>query len=214
MTYRKKYDPIEEVKTDIFIYIELFYNRKPTGTATLWYCAGEVYSAQDGSVLTFDWSDGDYDPDNDTGRRLMTVDLEYEDTWEGFINNFLLAVCSTGYLDKQTADIMWIGFFRTEKDAYNYAGMGEYYAKENGEEATVTETETVTDTETLPYESDIENAETTTNGVKDTQKPAESTTQTGAKGGANIGLIIGVIAGVTAVTAVVAAIVIQSKKKK
>ena len=28
MTYRKKYDPIEEVKTDIFRYIELFYNRK------------------------------------------------------------------------------------------------------------------------------------------------------------------------------------------
>lgn len=26
--YRRKYDTIEEVKTDIFKYIELFYNRK------------------------------------------------------------------------------------------------------------------------------------------------------------------------------------------
>ena len=28
LTYRRKYDTIEEVKTDIFRYIELFYNRK------------------------------------------------------------------------------------------------------------------------------------------------------------------------------------------
>ena len=28
LTYRKKYDTIEEVKTDVFRYIELFYNRK------------------------------------------------------------------------------------------------------------------------------------------------------------------------------------------
>ena len=28
LTYRRKYDTIEEVKTDVFMYIELFYNRK------------------------------------------------------------------------------------------------------------------------------------------------------------------------------------------
>jgi len=28
LIYRKKYDTIEEVKTDVFRYIELFYNRK------------------------------------------------------------------------------------------------------------------------------------------------------------------------------------------
>ena len=73
------------------IWAILFNSLDDTGVnGQLWYCAGEVYSAQEGSSVGINWTNCDYDPDNDTGWRLMTVDLEYEDTWEGYINNFLL----------------------------------------------------------------------------------------------------------------------------
>ena len=197
------------------IWAILFNSLDDTGVnGQLWYCAGEVYSAQEGSAVGINWTNCDYDPDNDTGWRLMTVDLEFEDTWEGYINNFLLALSGAGALDGEEADIMWIGFFRTERDAYNYAGMGDYYTRLYGAETTEeTVTEAGTAAETKDEQTDDNVNDTAEQTAAKTDKVTEKV-NTNTQGGANTKVIIGIIAGVVAVAAVVAVIVIKTKKKK
>ncbi|MBO4868184.1 MAG: hypothetical protein J5585_00570 [Clostridia bacterium] len=178
-------------------------------SGVLWYCAGEVYSAQDGSELSVRWDACDYDEDNDTGWRIMTVDLGTENTWDGMINGFLLAVASAGVLTDTTADIMWIGFFRSEKDAYEYAGMGDYFARENGlAPATQADTtEAATDAATEP-DATADVTDDVTTDAPETQ-PSEPGKKSG--GGAVIWITVGAVAAIAAVTAVIVAV--RRKKK-
>ena len=184
------------------------------GGASLWYCAGDVWAAQNDSHLSFDWSEGDYDMDNDDGWRLICVDLSDELTWEGDIHSYRLDIAGDGSLAEQTADIKWIGFFRNEKDAYNYADMGAYYEKEYGtpdstsESAPATQPDDTTKADDTQTTTEEEGKTTTAEPAATTNKPAEQ----GKK--SNTGMIIGIVAGVVVVAAAAACGIILSKKKK
>ena len=184
------------------------------GGASLWYCAGDVWAAQNDSHLSFDWSEGDYDMDNDDGWRLICVDLSDELTWEGDIHSYRLDIAGDGSLAEQTADIKWIGFFRNEKDAYNYADMGAYYEKEYGtpdstsESAPATQPDDTTKADDTQTTTEEEGKTTTAEPAATTNKPAEQ----GKK--SNTGAIIGIVAGVVVVAAAAACGIILSKKKK
>lgn len=183
--------------------------------ASLWYCAGEVYAAQNDSHTGFDWSEGDYDMNNDTGWRLVCVDLTDEATWEGIIHGYRLDIAGDGSLNEQSADIMWIGFFRTEKDAYYYANMNEYYDKEYGTAATSEDTAATPDDTTSASDPASSDAATGTEATPGTDAPA-TTTGKASEGDkkSNAGLIIGIVAGVVVIAAAAAAGIVMSKKKK
>ena len=204
-------------KAEEFPYFAVLYkNLDELGSAvgSLWYCAGEVVSAQNDSHTGAEWGSGDYDMDNDNGWRLLVIDLTEETTWEGYINSFRLDIAGDGSLAGETADLMWIGFFRSEKDAYTYAKMGEYYAKEYEAAPTTTVTEAEATKDVEPASSDT-GAESTapegssTDKTTDTEKTDDTTKKS------NTGAIVGIIiAAVVVVAAVVCGIVLGKKKKK
>ena len=186
------------------------------GSGSLWYCAGDVYAAQNDSQTGLNWADCDYAEED--GWRILTIDLSGETTWEGNIHGFRLDIAPDTSLADETADIMWVAFFRTEKDAYTYAGLGDYYTKtyEKPEE-TEPETEAKTDApqtdapQTDAPQTDAPQTDASNPGTTD---KAPETSGNTSSGGANTGMIIGiVIAAVVAVAAIVAAIVLKKKKK-
>ena len=189
------------------------------GYSALWYCAGEVLAAQEGSNTAISWADCDYEEED--GWKILAVDLTGENYWEGTINAFRLDITSNkDYTEEDTFDIDWIGFFRSEKEAYTYAGFGDLYSRiyekgantEGDDDATTAETP---DDATTAAEGDATTAApddgTTADSKTEESKTSDDTKTTG--NGLPTGAIIGIIAGVV-VIAVVVVIVIVSKKKK
>ena len=183
------------------------------GSASLWYCAGEVYAAQNDSHLGFAWAEGDYDEDNDNGWRILCIDLTDEATWEGLINGYRLDIAGDGSLNEQEADIMWIGFFRSEKDAYHYANMGAYYDSQWGTPTTTVEDTAapVDDTTAASGDNTVDEGTQAAPGTADVTTDGESTGEKKSNTGAIIGIVA---AAVVVVAAVVCGIVLSKKKKK
>ncbi len=186
---------------------------------SLWYCAGDVYTASGNSYVTFMWTEGYYLADVPDGWQLLILDLTDEETWNGWINAFRFHFANDGSLEGETADVMWIGVFASEKDAYYYAdrtqpGYKAMYDKDHPNEAgTETSEPAVTEVPGVTEAKDTEPA-------ADTKAPAdtkEAVTKDGGKQGSeksNAGLIIGIIAGSVAVAAAVVVIIIAASKKK
>ena len=104
--------------------------------SSLWYAAGDVFGAKDGLAVYISWADCDYESDD--GWAILTYNLDGEPEWEGTINSFRLDLTTyKDFEETDTFDIDWIGFFRSEKEAYAYAGMADLYAKLYGGEAEV-----------------------------------------------------------------------------
>ena len=183
------------------------------GSASLWYCGGEVYAAQNDSHLGFAWAEGDYDEDNDNGWRIICIDLTDEATWEGLINGFRLDIAGDGSLNEQEADIMWIGFFRNEKEAYTYANMGSYYDSQWGTPTTTVEDTAapVDDTTAASGDNTVDEGTQAAPGSSDVTTDGESTGEKKSNTGAIIGIVA---AAVVVVAAVVCGIVLSKKKKK
>ena len=180
-------------------------------TGNLWYCAGDVYAAQDDSRIEVNWDYCEYDKNNDDGWRLLTVDLSEELTWKDRINGFRLDISPDDSLNGESADIMWIGFFRNAKDAFVYAGMGDYY-KSQYESETVTETET----ESIPdeTESDTSPSPETTGSVSETAENISVVNPNEGNEKVPIGKIIGIVIACAAATAVVVCVIIIALKKR
>jgi hypothetical protein len=190
------------------------------GSASLFYFSGDVIAPQSDSLIGFDWMSGDYDEGNDTGWRILCIDLTEEMTWKGLINGFNIQISGAGTLDEQEADIMWIGFFRSEKEAYIYANMGAYYDSHHNNTTTNVDDTTalVDDTTAL---ADDTTAASGDNTVDDGTQAAPGTagiTTDGSSTGekkSNTGAIIGiVVAAVVVVAAIVCGIVLSKKKKQ
>ena len=190
--------------------------------STLWYCAGEVLAAQEGSNIPFSWADVDYPEEGGWG--LLTVDLTGEPYWEGTINAFRLDITANkDFTEEDTFDIDWIGFFRSEAEAFAYAGMSDYYNKTYGttpaDDTTAADDTTKADDETKADDTTTQSGDTTTNADPATttaeNKGGETTAAAQSGGGLPTGAIIGIIiAAVVAVAAVVIAVVLGKKKKK
>ncbi len=185
--------------------------------SSLFYCAGEVLAAQDDSVTTIEWANSDYEDED--GWKILVLDLSEENTWKGNINSFRFDITSAADIAGAEFDLAWIGFFRSEEEAYRYAGFGDLYDRYyNTTAAETTEAEDTAETtaeETKPDDTtaypggDIPEAENTTDGG------AVTTTGTQSKGGLPTGAMIGIIIGaVVAVAAVIAAAVLIKKKKR
>lgn len=189
-------------------------------SSMLWYCAGDVYAAQEDSKYPLSWADCDYE--DEEGWKILTVDLSSEDTWNGNIHGFRLDVASDTHLGGEEFDLMWFGFFRTEKEAYTYAGFADLYAKLY-EKTAVTETEEVTDSgEATPTETTADTTNETEGGSETTENTTADDTTAETKpvddkkdnGGLPTGAIIGIIAGVAVIAVVVVIVIVTSKKKK
>ena len=98
-------------------------------SGVLYFFAGEVKAPQEGSMCGVNWLEGDYDEDNDTGWRILTIDLSQSSMWNGIINGYRLTIGDRNDLNGQSADIKWIGNFKTVEEAYTYAGMKDLYDK-------------------------------------------------------------------------------------
>lgn len=183
--------------------------------STLWYCAGNVYAARDDSNTPVMWGDCDYDEEDENSWRILAIDLTDENEWEGNIHGFRLDVAANTALAGEEIDIMWMGFFRNEKEAYTYAGYGDLYTKLYG---TVEDTEEETKKDTSEDTAADTNAETADDVT--TEEPGEVVTQDDVNSGKNgkSGLpapaLIGIICGAAAVIAAIVIIIILSKKKK
>lgn len=179
-------------------------------SAGLWYCAGDVYAAQNDSMTSFSWYDADEVGD---GWSVVAVDLDGAPRWEGAINSFRLDIDATMDNGGEEFDLAWIGFFRSEEEAYAYAGVTK--SETTTEEATEADTKGDETTEPAGDETTADTkADDTTAEAVTTSEPAttDKTAETG-KGGLPVGAIIGIICGVV-VIAVVVVIVVVSKKKK
>ncbi len=190
------------------IFAVLFKDLDEIGDAgALYYCAGDVLAPQENAKADFYWTDGEYDENADNGWRILTIDLSEGETWtEGArINGFRLDLASDSLLADKTADIKWFGFFRTEAEAYAYAGITEPVQEQTTEAPTEVPTENVTDKAEENTDIKTEKAGET---EKATEKPA------GEEKPNNAGtLIIIIIIAAVAVAAIVF-IVIKMKKKK
>ena len=202
-------------------------------SSSLWYAAGEVHAAKNGCTVYISWADCDYESDD--GWAILTYNLDGEPEWEGTINSFRLDLTSEkDFEETDTFDIDWIGFFRSEKEAYAYAGMSELYAKLYDRDATTTaadtegevtgegeesgdgsETEAVTDVETVVVTDEEGNVVTDEEGKAVVTKEAVTDAETEVVGSGNgkTGLIIAIIAGVAVVAAVAVVLVLMKKKK-
>ena len=196
-----------------------------TGHGSLWYCAGDVYTAQEGSYVTFMWSDGDYLADEPDGWELLLLDLTDEETWEGWINSLRFHFASDGSLNGETADVMWFGLFSSEKDAYYYAdktqpGYKALYDKNHPSDTEASATEpTVTESPSATNENVTdEPAADTKDQTADTKASADNTKDTSAKddtvsNNKDGSLLIIIISAVVVVLAA-AVIIILTKNKK
>ncbi|MBQ1848128.1 MAG: DUF4366 domain-containing protein [Clostridia bacterium] len=181
-------------------------------SAELWYCAGEIVGADNNAHTTLDFYDTVYPTEGGWG--LLTYDLTGENNWEGDINGFRLDLFSTGGHEGEEFDLEWFGFFRSEKEAYYYAEMAEYWDA-NFE----TETEAATEKQTeAPVETNA--PDTQQSGGEETKAPANDTKPADTKEAgkpaeqpkSNTWLIIVIIAAVV-VAAGVACFFIFKKKK-
>jgi hypothetical protein len=187
------------------------------GNSSLWYCAGEVLAAQEGSNIGFSWSDCDYEEED--GWKILAIDLTGENYWEGTINSFRLDITSSKeFTEEDTFDIDWIGFFRSEKEAYTYAGFGDLYSRiyEKGADTEEVTTEAVND-DTTAAEGEATTAAEGETGADtqpaDTTKTDDGKTTDDSKG-LPVPAIIGIIAGVAVIIAVVVIVIVTNKKKK
>lgn len=141
-----------------------FYNMG----GSLWYCGGEIISAQNDCVKG--WSI--YDDDNltygkDEEYTLCISDLS--DLWEGRINNIRIDFSIYDVEDPESAefDVMWMGFFRSVEEAQAFANAK--MAEILGEQETTDDTEPVETDESKPaQETDTKAPETETEPAKDT----------------------------------------------
>lgn len=188
---------------------------------SLWYCAGDVYTAQEDSVVTFNWTDGDYLVGVEDSWELLIIDLSDEATWEGWINSLRFHFANDGSLNGETADVMWLGLFASEKDVYYYAdktqpGFKAQYNKDHPSEAEetdeisagVTEAPAVTDakdTEAPAAETNAPAVDTKDVSTKDTGAP--TTEKDNGK------IIVIIVVAIIAAAAAVAIILILRKKK-
>ena len=180
-------------------------------SAGLWYCAGEVTAAQNDSMTSFSWYEAEEVGD---GWMVVTVDLDGAARWEGEINSFRLDIDATTEHGGEEFDLAWIGFFRSEEEAYAYAGVKQTTDTTTNEDTSTPSGDT-TDNVTTPSD-DTTKADDTTEAKTDapTTKAPETTTNSGSQGGPNTGVIIAiVVAAVVAIAAVVAVVVLKKKKK-
>lgn len=180
-------------------------------SAGLWYCAGEVTAAQNDSMTSFSWYEAEEAGD---GWMVVTVDLDGAARWEGEINSFRLDIDATTEHGGEEFDLAWIGFFRSEEEAYAYAGVKQTTDTTTNEDTSTPSGDT-TDNVTTPSD-DTTKADDTTDAKTDapTTKTPETTTNSGSQGGLNTGVIIAiVVAAVVAIAAVVAVVVLKKKKK-
>lgn len=173
-------------------------------SGVLYFFAGEVKAPQEGSMCGVNWLEGDYDEDNDTGWRILTIDLSQSSMWNGIINGYRLTIGDKNDLAGQSADIKWIGNFKTVEEAYTYAGMKDLYDKNMAPPTPPT----AADTDTEPAENDTTDQTTENAGTSDVTK------NDNAKKGTDTGLIIGIIAAIIVVAAVICAVIVIRKKKK
>ena len=191
--------------------------------SSLWYCAGEVYGAKEGCTAPIYWSDIEYPTEGGWG--ILCIDLLGENEWEGYINGFRLDV--TGNMDFEeddTFDLDWMGFFRSEKEAYYYAGMGEYWEAEYGPKDTPTTEAKVTDPASQDTNAPDTNAqpgevvdpgktETDNKGTEEVKEPTDTGKKEEKKGNNNTLVIIIVIVVAVVAAAVVCGILFGKKKK-
>lgn len=135
---------------------------------------------------------------------MIVKDLSESLTLQGLIHGYRLGIGEMEELAGKSADIKWIGNFRSVEEAYAYAGMSEYYKETIAPPTSPTlpsddTTEPVTVVDTEP---DNTSADVTDNSGKTTD------------GKSNTGLIIGIIAGVAAAVVIAAVVVMIVKKKK
>ncbi len=182
-------------------------------SAGLWYCAGDVFAAQNDSMTTISWYDAEELGD---GWMVLAVDLTGENRWEGAINSFRLDIDATQDNGGEEFDIAWIGFFRSEEEAYTYAGLKK--TETTAEEDVTTEADVqTTDDETKANDDTQANdtAEPTTTTASDvTTKEPATTGNTDSTGGLPTAAIIGIICGVVVIAVVVVIIIVTTKKKK
>ena len=178
---------------------------------SLYYCAGDVLAPQENARTEFYWSDGDYDKNSDDGWRLLTIDLSEGDTWkEGArINGFRLDLAYDSLLSDQNCEIRWIGFFRSEAEAYAYAGMTDTREDTQPTEAP-TEAPTEKSTEAAT-EIAAENTEKTTENRQTEEKQNEKTDGGNKSNNAILFIIIAIVAVLTAAGVIIA---LKMKKKK
>ena len=95
-------------------------------TGTVWYCAGEVMSPDGQNNYPVSWFDY-YTNDAGESYQLGIVDLSVgegqEPFWSGRIHSIRVDFSGALYNEagRNTFDICYVGTFRTEDDAYNYA---------------------------------------------------------------------------------------------
>jgi hypothetical protein len=207
------------------IFALMFKGLDEIGNAgSLWYCAGEVYSARNDAVTQFSWGadyEGDDDPDS---WKILIIDLEGRDNWyEGDrINSYRLDIAGDGSLADEEADLMWAGFFRTAKDAMcfdsgNGITLADYYEREYGSVEDTTEKVT----EPAPVETEPGKVETQpASGSDDTQPAATEkipeTKDTGKPAAEknNTWIIIVIIAAVVVAAGVACIFIFKNKKKQ
>lgn len=188
------------------------------GSFSFWYCAGEVIGPRNDSVTTGVWGNCDYDyNDEENGWAILTIDLSYETMWEERINGFRVDFCADNSLAGQSFDIAWMGFFRTEEDAYRYAELGDtwdaYYGEDDDED------------ETTEAPADTNEGEATTEAPEDSGEPEATTAAPAGDATTNapsdidkddvkgMGAWLWIVIGVAAVAAVAVIIVVIKKKK-
>lgn len=188
------------------VFAVMFKNLDEIGDeGSLYYCAGDVLAPQENARETYYWSDGYYDKNNDNGWRILTIDLSESETWKAGerINGFRFDIANDSSLAEQSCDIRWIGFFRSEAEAYAYAGI-DMPAETQPTEAL---TEAPTDAAT---EKTAENTEQA--APADTEK--EQTTDKPEKEEKNSNAVVIIIIVIIAVVIAAAAAVIAVKMKK
>ena len=194
-----------------------------SGSGSLWYCAGDITSAQNDSMMMLDWNDYEGEDDADAWKILLIDISDYDNWFPGDrINGYRLNIFNDGSAEGEECDFMWCGFFRTEKDAMCYDNgsgitLAEYYNKLHPAGAATTEEVKVTEPaagETEPAQQETEPAQAGEDTkAPSTDKPAE-TKDSGkpAEEKNNTWIIIVIIAAVV-VAAGVACIFIFKKKK-
>ena len=183
----------------------------------LWYCAGEVLAAQEGSSTTLNWADADFESDDGWG--IVTLDLTGENLWEGNINCFRFDLANTTGFEDAEFDLAWIGLFRTEKDAYTYAGFGDLYTRlylsSNDTTAATPEESATEPADTKDAETNGEPNESTPAGTDEGSKAPETTDggKTTDKPFNPTVLIICIICAIVVIAGIVIAIILGKKKK-
>ncbi|MBO4868300.1 MAG: hypothetical protein J5585_01170 [Clostridia bacterium] len=173
-------------------------------SATLYFFAGDVLAPQEGSMCGLNWIEGDFDEKNDNGWRLIVKDLSEALTWQGVIHGYRLGIGEMEDLAGKSADIKWIGNFRSVEEAYAYAGLSEYYKETIAPPTppTAPADDTTEPVTTVDTEPDNTSAEVTDDTGKTTDDKS------------NAGLIIGIIAGVAAAVIIAVVVIMIVKKKK